>query len=293
MGNPRQRVVLYTILVAVIAGTAFTLKAGPFVMMWTPAMAALVASIISRRHIKEIGWRLGKVKWIGVGWLVPMIIGFTSYGTLWLTGLGAVPKSTFLERARITLGMPHQGDALVILAAYGYIGILGVLPGLIMAVGEEIGWRGFLVPELTKAAGFRAACLWSGIIWALWHWPMVIRGEYSAAGTPLYYQLFCFTLLVMSAAVTAAWLRMKSGSICPVAVMHSAHNAIIQAFFDRITADTGHTRYFVGEFGIAMVPVSLLVAWYFWRRAGEIEAGKDVSTANIRQQREESFATQV
>ena len=53
--------------------------------------------------------------------------------------------------------------------------------------------------------------------------------------------------------------------------MHATHNGIIQAFFDPITADTGRTRYFTGEFGIAMVPFSLALAWYCWRHAGEAE----------------------
>ena len=42
----------------------------------------------------------------------------------------------------------------------------------------------------------------------------------------------------------------------------------IQAFFDRITADTGPTPYFTGEFGAAMVPFVLALAWLCWRAGG-------------------------
>ena len=62
-----------------------------------------------------------------------------------------------------------------------------------------------------------------------------------------------------------AWLRMKSGSIIPVAIMHATHNGIIQVFLDRITADTGITSYFTGEFGIALIFFTLAMALYFWR----------------------------
>jgi uncharacterized protein len=53
--------------------------------------------------------------------------------------------------------------------------------------------------------------------------------------------------------------------------MHATHNGVVQAFFDRITADSGPTRYYTGEFGIGMVPFTVALAWYCWRRppAGE------------------------
>ena len=46
--------------------------------------------------------------------------------------------------------------------------------------------------------------------------------------------------------------------------MHATHNGIIQAFFNRITADTGPTAWFIGEFGVALVPFTVAVAWYCW-----------------------------
>ena len=46
--------------------------------------------------------------------------------------------------------------------------------------------------------------------------------------------------------------------------MHASHNGIIQAFFNRITADTGPTAWFIGEFGVALVPFTVAVTWYCW-----------------------------
>lgn len=78
--------------------------------------------------------------------------------------------------------------------------------------------------------------------------------------------------MVIATGVVLAWLRMKSGSIWAVAIMHATHNGVIQTFFDRITADTGYTKYFTGEFGIAMVPFTLAAAWYYWKRSSEVDA---------------------
>jgi hypothetical protein len=96
--------------------------------------------------------------------------------------------------------------------------------------------------------------------------------------------------MVITTGIILAWLRMKSGSIWPAAIMHATHNGIIQAFFDRITADTGHTRYFTGEFGIALVPFTLALAWYCWRHSGDIEINsaeetrRSVAAAYLRDQ---------
>jgi len=48
---------------------------------------------------------------------------------------------------------------------------LGVLISCLTALGEEIGWRGFLVPQLASVTSFTKTALISGLIWAVWHYP--------------------------------------------------------------------------------------------------------------------------
>ena len=262
---------VFTVAANLVAARAGGLPASSFFIMCSPALAAIVASILTRRSLKAIGWRPWPVKWLAVGWVLPILYAFPAYALVWITGLGSVPNSTFLERARLILDMPTEPNWIVIVAAFGFISIVNLLPAMIFSLGEEIGWRGFLVPELTNWVGFRKACLLSGVIWNAWHLPGVIAGSYGSSGTPLAYQLACFTAMVIATGVVLAWLRMKSGSIWPAAIMHATHNGIIQAFIGPITADTGLTRYFTGEFGIALVPFTLALAWYCWRRAGDAE----------------------
>ena len=175
-------------------------------------------------------------------------------------------NSSSLERGRLTLNMPDSPDLSVIIAAFGFITVVNLLPGLVMSLGEEIGWRGFLVPELAKSVDFGRAGLYSGIIWGIWHLPAILSGEYGASDTHIAFRIMCFAVLVISGGIIFAWLRIKSGSIWPVAIMHVVHNNVIQAFFDRITADTGYTAYFIGEFGLALALVNLLLAVACWRK---------------------------
>jgi len=258
----KGNVSLYVVLVFAFCTLTYFFHLGSMAAMWGPAVAAIIASLLRKRSLKEIGWKVGRMKWLVAGWVIPVAVSFAAYGLIWMTGLGTVPNPTFLQRARFTLGMTSQSNGLVIVAAFVYISILGLLPGMMAAIGEEIGWRGFLVPELAKWMSFPKTALVSGVIWCAWHMPAILSGSYGTTDTPRWYQIGCFSTMVLSSAVVSAWLRMKSGSIWPVTIMHATHNGVIQAFFDRITKDTGHTHYFSGEFGFALALLFVALAFY-------------------------------
>jgi membrane protease YdiL (CAAX protease family) len=274
-------VFLALLVVATVVANRVAAQAGhstlaSLLIMWSPGLAALAASALTRRPLGAIGWRPWPVRWLALGWALPLLYAFPAYALVWATGLGGVPNPTFLQRARLTLGMPSGPDWLVIVSAFGYITVVNLLPAMVLSLGEEIGWRGYLVPELTERIGLGRAGLWSGVIWGAWHLPGILGGSYGGHGTPRAYQVACFLVMVVSTAMILAWLRMRSGSIWPAAIFHATHNGAIQAFFDRITADTGPTPYFTGEFGAAMIPFVIALAWLCWRAGGT--GGRSVGT---------------
>ncbi|MBE0669930.1 MAG: CPBP family intramembrane metalloprotease [Anaerolineales bacterium] len=277
--SPQWRVTIYlvllllaTIIANLLASRLADSPLAALILMTSPALAALLTSLITRRSMKDIGWRVTPLKWLGLGWILPIFYALPAYALIWLTGLGGVPNLTFLERARFTLNMPDAPNNLLIIAAFFYITLVNLIPSMLLSLGEEIGWRGFLVPELTKWLGLRNAAWLSGVIWAAWHLPGILSGDYGAQAMPLAYRLACFALMVIASGMVMAWIRMKSGSIIPVAIMHATHNGVIQTFLDRITFDTGKTAYFTGEFGAALLPILLVMAWYVWNQMGKMEA---------------------
>ena len=139
----------------------------------------------------------------------------------------------------------------------------------ITALGEEVGWRGFLVPELAKKMSFAKVSLVSGLTWAVWHYPVIVLADYRGS-TPVWYSMACFTLMVVAISFAYAWLRLKSGSLWTGMWLHASHNLFVQSYFDRLTVDTGPTGWIIGEFGIGLVIVSVLVAVYYWRKADEL-----------------------
>ena len=124
---------------------------------------------------------------------------------------------------------------------------------------------------IAKRHGFLATSLISGIIWALWHYPILLLGTYRSA-TPVWYYLPLFTVTVTTINFLWTWMRLKSGSIWPCVFLHAAHNTFFQRFFDPLTVYNNKTPYVAGEFGAGLTVVSILIAVYYWRRRDELEA---------------------
>jgi len=129
---------------------------------------------------------------------------------------------------------------------------------------------GFLVPELAKQMSFTKLSLLSGIIWAAWHSPLLLFADYNA-GTSHGYAMGCFTVMIVATSFIFAWLRLKSKSLWPPAVLHASHNLFIQTVFDNLVRDTGKTLWYTTEFGVALATVTSAFAFYFWTKRREVE----------------------
>ena len=137
---------------------------------------------------------------------------------------------------------------------------------LILALGEEIGWRGLFVPELAKMASFTKTALISGMVWAAWHMPAIFLADYDSGGTPNWYAAIMFAVMIIAISFPLAWLRLKSGSLWPAVVLHASHNQFVVGIFDKLTGHTRATPYILGEFGFGLALTSLVLAYVFWSR---------------------------
>ncbi len=266
MKTSKNRVIGFVLLTAFFTLTAFlaqvqfpSFSLSSILLMWTPAIAAFIMSWLGKRPLKELGWKV-EFKWIGIAWCLPVIYAFLAYGLLWAVDVISFPNPTFLERAQLTMGVEFQSNWKLIVSAFFFITIINLIPATIFALGEEIGWRGFLVPEMLKWIGFFKTAFFSGLLWALWHLPGILSGDYGDANTSMAFRLVCFFVLVLSGALILTWLRVKSSSIWPAAIFHATHNGVIQTFFERLLVPTESSAYWTGEFGLALALTSALLA---------------------------------
>lgn len=250
-------------------------------LMWSPGVAALLTARFYRYNLADFGWfwpRAAATRW---SYLIPLLYTFVAYGIVWLGGWGGFPNQDFIAQSSVALGWGKLPSWLFVPCFFVFNAICGVFPGMATALGEEIGWRGFLVPQLARNMSYTKVSLLTGIIWAVWHYPVLLYGEYNN-GTPAWYGVSCFTVAVVSLSFVYTWFRLKTGSLWTGVLLHASHNLFVQTVFTPLTLDTGPTEYFIGEFGIALPVVCLLVAVFFWRKrqalvlatTGELMAGE-------------------
>ncbi len=239
-------------------------------LMWCPALAAFSACRLFRIDIATLGWKWRPIRYEVWAYILPVLYTIPVYAATWLFVAGSFDFSTFAAQLGAAFGFPHWPRMATLLLALPTYASFGVLSGLARTLGEEIGWRGFLLPRLVQRLGFTRGCILSGCIWAAWHYPALLLADYNS-GTPRFYALSCFTLMVIGAAFVFGWFRLKSGSIWPAAMLHASHNLFIQAIFDRITNPSGKALYITTEFGAGLVLTVGVCAFYFWTRRKEVE----------------------
>ena len=221
------------------------------VLMWIPAVAATIANCVFFREngeafsVKKLfalgGFRRCKLRYVLLGCLLPLVYLLVPYMVYWRL----YPENFAYHGVPLMLVLK---DILPVL-------VIGTFISLLSALGEEIGWRGFMVPALYERLGLNKTLLISSLFWCCWHLPLLIGGDYMA-GTPLWYQLPAFVLCIFPVGVMAGLLTLESGSVWPAAFLHAAHNNYDQAVFGIITR--GDNRmYFVSETGV----LTILCAW--------------------------------
>ena len=231
-------------------------------LMWMPGLAAVAASLLTRRPLRELGVRLGSPRHYLVSYDVPLLFCGLVYAIVWATGLGAFDTAA-LRPFETRFGLPHSGWTPVIAG----VGLLVLSPlSMINTLGEELGWSGLLTPELAARTTFAKASLIRGVIWSLWHYPLVIvlLPRYRA-GIPIAYGLACMTVAVTSVSFVYTWLRMDSGSVWPCALLHAV-SSNLQDFFEALTRNTGVTHYVTYEYGAGFAIVLAIIAAAMWRR---------------------------
>jgi membrane protease YdiL (CAAX protease family) len=228
--------------------------------MWAPALAAFVCCALLRIRLTFLGFHWPGGRAMAWGYLLPVAYAGTAYILLWGSGVAPPNFAGFVQVSQNSLQIETGAAGLNATLIMSF----GVLQSAVSATGEEIGWRGFLVPALAQRHTFTVVALVSGVIWAVWHYPLILFGTYNSAA-PKWVALICFTIMIVATGTMAAWLRLKTGSVWPAALFHACHNAVIQWILDSMTVETGRAAWFAGEFGIALAVTSVLFAIPIWR----------------------------
>ncbi|MFB8275315.1 CPBP family glutamic-type intramembrane protease [Nocardia colli] len=228
-------------------------------LMWAPGVAGLISRLVLREGFGDISLRLGgrRTWWallIGLGY--PVGVAAAAYGVGWASGLAQFITPSGASTGWVAFG----GELLVGLG-------LGTAIGLVFALGEELGWRGYLLTRLIDA-GVPRPIMVSGLIWAAWHLPLILGGSYltgNGGSVPLIAALFVVQVTVVS--YVFARLRLDTGSIWPAVVLHASWNSVIQSVFDPHTSGS-QAWLWLGEQGVLTLAANVIGVVLVYRLSG-------------------------
>ena len=216
-------------------------------LMWMPGLAALAAKLLFDHSIRGIGWRIhkGSVPAFLAAYLIPLGLCLIVYGLAWLTGLGQRGEGSFLQVTTFAT--------------------LGVLLSMSASLGEEIGWRGFLLTELRQLFPEKQIHAIIGIIWFLYHAPLILFSNYNNGNVPA--SIVCFLVMVLGFTFLADYLCLRAQSFWPAVLLHASHNVFVQSIFDPLTHNGPYTQYLTSEFGAGLAIGYTIIAFIIYKHS--------------------------
>ena len=200
--------------------------------MWAPAIAALIVQHRHRGTVRGMGIRLGYIRWILIAWLVPiplvafvLVIALAVPGTefttdpiVFLLELG-VPESEAEEALEALEAIPVPLWILILIGGLQ----AGITINAVAAFGEELGWRGLLLSELAEF-GFWKASLVIGVLWGVWHAPIIALGHNFPDQPMLGIILMTGATVALSPLYT--YVTVRARNVLAPSVLHGTFNAI-------------------------------------------------------------------
>ncbi|MBU9729136.1 CPBP family intramembrane glutamic endopeptidase [Diplocloster modestus] len=231
-------VITYLLEIFVIGSLVSNMQSSPAVsilvsaMMFIPAVCVLLTRLITKEGFRD-AWILpnfrGHIRYYVIGWFLPVI----------LTVLGSVvyfliyperfdPNLGYMMETYQAMGidLPLEAIKTNMLVQIGIGVVLGPIVNIFTCIGEEWGWRGYLVPKLSERFRILPTLLISGVIWGLWHAPLTAMGHnygFGYTGYPFTGILaMCGFCIIMGTLLS--FLSLKTRSCLPAAIAHGSLN---------------------------------------------------------------------
>lgn len=216
-------------------------------LMWLPGLSSIITRVLTKDW-KDIGLKLGTLNGFLIVFFIPLILSFVAF---FICSLFDIRKMQMID------GVPLSK----VFVQYG----LHFAIGLIGAFGEEIGWRGFLTPKVYKA-GWKYPTLYSGLIWALWHIPLVaFAGYYENLNSFVVVSLYTSLILILN--IFMNWTRLHYESVFISSFAHAFYNFFFQTFwlyllFKEKGRNVGYWEIFGGDMGILPIALYTLLIYF-------------------------------
>ncbi len=235
--------------------------------MWGPGLAAIVVTLfVARKPFSSLRLNtLGAKRYYLWAWLLPPAL--TILGGLLTLAFGIAKLDLNFTTLRTALEAVPDGNKIsveVIVLSQILLGLtLGPVINMLFTMGEELGWRGYLLPHLMPLGQWKAVLL-SGVIWGVWHAPAIAQGL-NYPGYPILgmFMMIVFCVLI---GVILSWLYLNTQSPWVAALAHGSINAIAGL----------PVLFFKSEFNMAVggtlaaptawIGMIAFIAWLIWTK---------------------------
>lgn len=212
--------------------------------MLIPAISAVITTFVTKEKFKDVWIKpnfKGHIKYYLIAWFLPMlliILGAVAYYLIFPSHFDSSMALTIsaLKKQYSAIGTAVPNDSALrmllivqILTAIVLAPILNFIPCL----GEELGWRGYLLPNLCKKYSPLTSTLLTGVIWGIWHAPIIAMGYNYGLGywSAPFGGIFAMILFCIFAGSLFSYLAIKTKSCLPTAIGHGIINGFASASF--------------------------------------------------------------
>ena len=240
----KKRLILFIVLTIVITWIIFllipicglTYGSGYSVIilasaMFVPALCNLLTRLITKEGFKNMYLRpqfKGHVKdylLVYFGPAILLLLSGTVYFMIFPNSFD--PELTTLKGLVASGGNQGLNASNLLMIQVLIFIVIGPIVNIIPTLGEELGWRGYLLPKMRVFLSDRASLMITGLIWGIWHLPIIVMGHNYGTdywGYP-FLGILAMIIFCISLGVIEGYVSIKLQSAIPAAMIHSTVNA--------------------------------------------------------------------
>ncbi|AWW26208.1 CPBP family intramembrane glutamic endopeptidase [Acetobacterium sp. KB-1] len=251
----------WTLEFALMANGGLTSSYAIFVLsvvMLMPAISVVATRLITKEGFKDFGLKphlKGNVRYYLAAWFGPaflIILGALFYFLIFPSQFD--PTMSQMAEVYVAQGLSlPEGTLLTIFITQLAMGIfISPILNIITTSGEEIGWRGYLLPKLMKMYSPRVSIVISGIIWGLWHAPIIAMGHNYGTGYPSapWGGILAMVVFCLFVGSFFSYLAIKTKSFLPASIAHGSLNGMAAV---SVFVTMGNPSPFIGPLPVGII----------------------------------------
>lgn len=252
------------------------------VAMWGPGIAAAVTTIfIAKQPFSSLRLNtIGNKRIYLWAWFLPSVLTLLATAFTLLLGIATLDTDfTMIRTAMASATGGNKIPAEVIVLMQTLLAVtFGPFINMLFTLGEELGWRGFLLPKLMPLGQWKAVVI-SGVIWGIWHAPAIAQGH-NYPGYPIL-GIFMMIILCVLLGTIISWMYITAQSPWAAALAHGSFNAI--AGLPLLFLKPGFNMAFGGTLAAptAWIGMAAFIAWLVWTKRFPVQSPPDETGAGI------------